>query len=50
MTALLGLVERLGEGLDEGLEPFEKALNQLGRDLGLSEHLLELKLVTLFHD
>jgi hypothetical protein len=50
VTTLLGLVERLGEGLDEGFEPFEKPLDQLGRDLGLSEHLFELKLVTLFHD
>ena len=50
MTALPGLVERGGEGLDEGLESLEEAVDQLGRDLGLGEHLFESKLVSPFHD
>ena len=50
MTPLLGLVERSGERLDEGFEPTEKALHQLGRDLGLGQHLFEPKLISPFHD
>ena len=39
-----------GAGLDEGLESLEEALHELGRDLGLSQHLFESKLVSPFHD
>ena len=50
MTALLGLVELGGEGLDEGLESLEEASHQLGRDLGLGQHLFESKLISPSHD
>lgn len=49
MTPLLGLEEGRGERLDETFEATGKALHQFGRDLGLGEHLLELKFISSFH-
>jgi hypothetical protein len=50
MTPALGLVERRCERLNECVEPVEEALHQFRRDLGLSQHLFESKLVSPFHD
>ena len=50
MPPLLGLGRATRERLDERLEPIEQALHQLGRDLGLGQHLFQSKLVSPFHD
>jgi hypothetical protein len=50
MTPSLGLVERRGERLNEYVETIEEALHQLRRDLSLSQHLFESKLISPFHD
>ena len=48
-AAALAGSQRGAERVDEGLEPVEQAEHRIGRDLGLSHHLLEPLLISHDH-